>query len=157
MSTDLFDLPELPLKKVLRLISLRERIKLRLVCKRWNNLIGCLKQKSLGFYGTSYPRIKLCARPPNEGDLFRVQKDPVLNLESTFFQNVDYLYLFVISEPNNLLAKLNHLVHLQELTIHRLVFKRLTLKLLNLRTFSLKNCKFDHLEMDAPKLTRFIF
>ena len=156
MSAELSDLPDLPLRKVLRLISLRERIKLRLVCKRWSCLIECVKQPSLGLYGTSYPRIDLCARPPNESDLLRVQSDPVLNLASIFFKNVDYLYLFAIRKPSNLLAELNHLLYLQELTIYKLIFKRLSLKLLNLQAFYLKRSSFEHLELDAPKLSTFV-
>lgn len=158
MSSELSCLPDLVLNQALSLICLRERIKLRSVCKRWYFLIERLKQKSLGFYGTSFPRIDLCSRKPNGNDLLRIGcANPILNLETVFFQNVDYLYLFAILEPNNLLAKLNQLANLKELTICGFAFKSVKLKLPNLQTFVLKNSRFELLELDAQKLTTFIY
>ena len=160
MSCDISQLPSLVLIEILRRLSLRERLKLKLVCKRWNFLGDFVKRPSLCVYGTQSPEAEYLAykRPePNYDDTIRVgSADAVPNLNSQLFKSVDYLYLLAIKN-SNFLPDLNCLIYLKELVICRQSLDSLSLKLPNLSLLCLKYSYFKHLELDTEKLTTFVY
>ena len=153
-------LPDLPLIEILSFLSASDRIKVRLVCKRWNFLAQCVKQESLCLCGTRFPPGKhlFHKRPLNWDDAVRLcTAEAIPNVDSMLFKDVDYLYLYAI-QNSNFLPDLNRLLRLKELVIGRLNYaQHLILTLPNLCVLCLKFSEFKQLELDTEQLTTFVF
>ena len=160
MSCEIPQLPDLALIEILSRTNVSDRVKLKLVCKRWNYLVECVRHGTLCVFGTQSPEAEFLAykKPePSRCHTIRVgSADAVPNLKSQLFQKVDHLYLLAI-ENSKFLPDLNYLIRLKELVICRQSFESLSLKLPNLSVLCLKRTEFRHLELNTEKLTTFVF
>ena len=156
------NLPSLVLSKIIICFNLKERTKLREICRNWKYEIDKFNQTTLCVHEDPFPfnlsfsfTNKLVGHHNSTSSLNRK-----FFKYSFLFDRIRRLYVSsVLSDLGISLDKLNHFKSVEQLEIFGdLEFdKAIKFNFKKLRILSLKRCKFDcGLELDCPKLDTFI-
>ena len=162
--------------------NLEEKLKLRLVCKQWRQLIDLFGQESLAIWED--PSVPYQVKWPDSGkpidlklEILNLAKFRVteitddfdrIDISSVFFQNLQRLCLYKADElygtknkgKRRYEALLNSLNQLQKLStpyFYLSAFDSLTLTLRNLKVLCLKRFCFTRLVLQTPNLKKFVF
>ena len=159
-------LPDLALMRILQFCSLKQRIRLSLVCKQWRQLILNLNRETLFCHFDVFPRdlrwsytnrtVGLC-------NSFRIRSLDFLQAELTrrYFGGLKKLLIFNVDfglkGVHNFAGYLNHFERLQQLELNGFNLKNDTtirlpnLELLTLKDVSINNSNF-RIFLDTPAL-----
>lgn len=155
------DLPVVVLSEILNFLSIRERLKLKTICKKWKFVVETFcSQQNVCIYSHAYPFNRCWCWSDQrvvEEDLlylkFNFQNSPKLNLKMPFFRNLQKVYLYHIDEKVDLfLEEVNLLTNLKVLMVEESIIKTRKLSSSSLEKFSMKYSNSDYIELDTPNL-----
>ena len=165
------ELPDLVLLKVFSFFGISQRLRLRLVCKRWCFLVDQARQSTLCLYEICYP-MENDLSPNRELEVWpdemvwietereentNEENELDINLEATFLRKLERLFLYRLLKPDNLISQANRLDRLKELSICvRVYFERLKLEPKNLEVLSIRETGVDYLELNTPRLSTLV-
>ena len=163
-------LPALALIRILQYTSLRERLRLALVCQQWRQVILSLNRETLFAHFDIYPRDlrwSYTNKVAKHEHSIRIKSLDFLQHELTkfYFGGIKKLLIFNVDfgrkGVNNFDSYLEHFEQLQQLELNGFNLKNDTtirfsnLKLLTLKDVSINNSNF-RIFLDAPELEVFV-
>ena len=158
------DLPVVVLKEIFSFLSIQEKFKMKLTCKKWKFALEIMcPQRNVCIYSLKFPyKERWCFSDQKVAaeDLlymkFNRENSRKFNLKMDFFKNLRKIYLYMIGEKiNNFLEELNSLTRLEVLMILDWATKQIRLRKLSsssLQMLSIRNVKSHGIELDTPNL-----
>lgn len=166
--SEMDNLPELLLEKILGYLDLRDRLKLRAVSRGWRDCIDNMKTRTLFYSELKRGHINgknwLVSHKFDINFIGSTQFEPfepfLNNFVKSFLSNLRHLriFSFTMKDSSSLSQALNSLSELEELDLLKLTFETIAYFQLNLP--SLKSIQLDELSglgqltLDGPKLQR---
>ena len=159
------DLPEIVLSEIFDFLSLPERLRVRLTCKKWNFVFETFgRLQNLCLYSTDYPyNERWCCSDQivAKHDMLHLkygsEGSQRFDLTNELFRNLQKVYLHEIGENiDRLLAQVNCLTRLKVLVLNDRRIQTRALRSSSLERLSLKCNEFEHFELDTPNLSALV-
>ena len=159
------DLPVLVLWEIFDFLSIQEKLKFKLTCKKWRFVVeNFCSQQNVCIYSLEYPYNEswcFSSQKVAEEDMIYLKFDRRcsrrFDFRMQFFLNVQKVYLFQLMEKVHcFLEEISYLPNLQMLMIDEdQIMKPIKLSSSSLQMFSFKG-DFDRIELDTPNLSALI-
>lgn len=152
------NLPSLVLAEIFSNFSLREKIRLKQVCKGWKFELDAYKPTNLQIHRKQFiPNIQWSVTNDinKYENSFSLSNTNEFDLIASILVNLKRLFIYQIESIDNfeiIITKLNQFGKLEQLELHTLTLNKFEIKLKNLRILSLSNTYFDELELITPNL-----